>query len=146
MGIKINGKRYRLKAGYGAKNAVVGLSWSASIALSLNTFSYGILAFFLFKLFTTSVAFDIRDRHEDTMMTLPKLLDDRIWQFLTGTNITGHTLAILLYGPHPILLASATITQLAIAAKGDLCRNIIDAEPTTSVLLFLTAATVLAHV
>jgi len=101
-GLKFKEKRFRLKAGYGVKNAVIGLSWSLSITLLLETFDFSILSFYFLKLFMNSAIFDLKDIDRDEILTLPKLLGNHFKAFMSFLNVLAHVMA--LYHFHPVAI------------------------------------------
>jgi hypothetical protein len=135
-GIKMRGRKVRLKAGYGMKNTVVGFAWGLSIALSLVKFDSCILAFFFAKLFINSTFFDLKDVEKDEVPTLPLILGDKFRLFLGIGVILLHSLAFLHY-KSSIVVFSFVLSQTAILMKEDTGRKIIDFESTLSVFLYL---------
>lgn len=134
-GLKFKEKTFRLKAGCGVKNAVIGLSWSLSITLSLKTFDFSIFSFYFLKLFVNSAIFDLKDVDRDEILTLPKLLGNSFKAFTSFLNVLAHVIA--LYHFHPVLISSFVLTQIAILIDERKAMIIIDSEPTLSALLCL---------
>ncbi len=134
-GLKFKGRRFRLKAGCGVKNVVIGLSWSLSITLSLETFDFPIFSFYFLKLFVNSAIFDLKDIDRDEILTLPKLLGKYFKVFLSFLNMVAHMMALFHF--HPVLISSFVLTQIAILIDERKARIIVDSEPTLSALLCL---------
>lgn len=134
-GLKLKRRRFRLKAGYGVKNAVIGLSWSLSMMLSLKTFDFSIFSFYFLKLFVNSAIFDLKDVDRDEILTLPKLLGNHFKAFMSFLNVLAHIMA--LYHFHPVVISSFILTQIAILIDEKKARIIVDSEPTLSAFLCL---------
>ncbi|GBE54470.1 prenyltransferase [archaeon BMS3Bbin15] len=145
-GVRIKNRSFRLKSGYGIKNAVMGFSWSFSIAYSLKTFNPVILIFYFLKLFMNSTIFDLKDKDKDNIKTIPKLLDENIKILLTALNITAHFIAFLKFGLNTILITSFVLSQVAVLNKKEKnSRSIIASEPSISVFLYLFLWNFLLH-
>ncbi len=61
-----------------------------------------------------------------------------VYNFFSAVNITAHLITFLKFGLHVILITSFVASHIAILTKTDkISRNIIDLEPTLSILLYL---------
>lgn len=134
-GVKLRRRRVRLKAGYGIKNLVVGISWGASIALSLPTPDLRIFAFFTLKLFVNSAFFDLKDLEKDNNRTLPMVFGKAFKPFLLIANALVHVLAYA-QCRNAVLLFSFAFSQFGIFLGNRAGRAVIDLESTLSVLLY----------
>jgi len=134
-GLRFRKRRFRLKAGYGIKNLVAGISWGASIALSLPTPELVIFAFFTIKLFVNSAFFDLKDVEKDDIRTLPMVFGRAFKPFLLIANALLHLLAYVQCW-NVVLLFSFAFSQFGIFLGNKAGRAIIDLESTLSVLLY----------
>lgn len=109
-------------------------------------FNYVIFIFYFLKLFINSAIFDLKDKERDNIKTIPILLNKWFAIFLSTLNITAHLLAFLKFGLHVILITSFVASQIAILTKTNkISRNIIDLEPTLSILLYLLLKNVVSR-
>jgi len=105
-GIRIGPYTFKLKAGAGVKNIIIGITWGGTIALIVGNWCSSIetvLVIFLFfgsKIFVTSCVNDFKDVKGDMaagIRTLPACL---------GENVTKKVLILILLGLHCVMLYS----------------------------------------
>ena len=89
-GIPMGNRKMKLKAGFGMKNLVIGITWGGTLGLVIASTGQVIMAmvigiYFGMKLFINSTIFDLRDVNGDLaagIRTLPVLLGEKKLRYL----------------------------------------------------------------
>ena len=109
---------YRLKGGYGVKNAVVALTWASTMPIFIGDLSVAgllVYGFFFSKSFVNTILYDVRDVEGDReagIATIPTLMSaKRLRVLLILISVTAH--CMLIAAALGGLLAGADILALS---------------------------------
>jgi 4-hydroxybenzoate polyprenyltransferase len=105
-GVRIGSHTFKLKAGAGVKNIIIGITWGGTIALIVSQWCSSVVTvgiiflFFGMKIFVTSCVNDFKDVKGDMaagILTLPACL---------GEKLTKKILILILLGLHCVMVYS----------------------------------------